>query len=106
MARFGASLSFFCPFFLLGFLGFLGTGFSGFLAFFAAGFFFAGVFFAAFLGVAFLATFFATFFTGDFFCLCRWFLGSTFLCYLLRRGFGNLLGGGLRHFCVLYLALS
>merc|ERR1712184_231702 len=41
-----------------------------------------------------------------FFSLCRWFLGSTFLCYLLRRGFGNLLGGGLRHYCVLYLALS
>merc|ERR1711997_130438 len=60
IARFGASLSFFCPFFLLGFFTFFGAGFfaflgflaffaTGFLAFFAAGFFafFAAGFFAA-----------------------------------------------------------
>merc|ERR1711963_1253667 len=74
IARFGAFLSFFCPFFLLGFFTFFGAGFLaflGFLTFLGAGFFgfFAGVFFApffatAFFGVAFLATFLVTFFTG------------------------------------------
>merc|ERR1711997_1253202 len=59
IARFGASLSFFCPFFLLGFFTFFGAGFFaflGFLAFFATGFlaFFAAGFFA-FFAAGFLA---------------------------------------------------
>merc|ERR1711963_623665 len=126
IARFGAFLSFFCPFFLLGFFTFFGAGFlaflgfltffgAGFFAFFATGFlaffadagffafgFFAGVFFAApffataFLGVAFLATL-GYLLYWCFLCLCRRLFGSTLFYYLFGRGLGNLLGGGLRH---------
>merc|ERR1712156_1318841 len=53
------------------------------------------------LWCSFLGDLFGYLLYWSFLCLCRWLFSSRFLCYCLLWGLGNLLGGGLRHLCVL-----